>query len=315
MIDQILKQDIFKHQPPVLIDVGASGGIHARWKRIARYAYCVAFDADDREMKFTESSSSGFRKLVTINRIVTDRDEKEIDFFLTESPYCSSALEPDMNALSPWPFQKLFTVERKVKLKAVQLMDALREAGIDRIDWLKIDTQGTDLRIFRSLPKTIQDNVLVAEFEPGILDAYKGEDKLYDVMRYMHDGFFMSAIVVKGVSRLSPGISATFSSMKQRALRAAHRTAPGWAEVTFMNLLNNTDRDARSYQLLYVFALVEGQFGFAAEIAAKGLALKGDQIFEEMRTHALKQVSGLSFRWPFFAVRNRLGRAFDSVFN
>jgi FkbM family methyltransferase len=253
--------------------------------------------------------------LVTINRIVTDREEKEIDFFLTESPFCSSALEPDMTALSAWPFQKLFTVERKVRLKAVQLMDALREAGIDRIDWLKIDTQGTDLRIFRSLPKTIQDNVLVAEFEPGILDAYKGEDKLFDVMNYMHDGFFMSAMEVKGVGRLSPGISTAFSSMKQRALRAAHRTAPGWAEVTFMNLLNSGNRDVRSYQLLFVFALVEGQFGFAAEVAAKGLDQTGEGIFEEMRTFALKQVSGLSFRWPFFAVRNRLNRTFDSVFN
>lgn len=315
MIERILQQDIFKQQPPVLVDVGASGGIHARWKKIARYAHCVAFDADDREMKLTESSSSGFKKLVTINRIVTDREEKEIDFFLTQSPFCSSALEPDMTALSAWPFQRLFTVERKVRLKAVQLMDALREAGVDRVDWLKIDTQGTDLRIFRSLPKEIQECVLVAEFEPGILDAYKGEDKLYDVMSYMHDGFFMSAMEVKGVSRLNPEISDSFSSMKQRALRVAHRTAPGWAEVTFMNLLRSGKRDVRSYQLLYVFALVEGQFGFAAEVAAKGLAQTGEGIFEEMHAHALKRVSGLSFRWPFFAVRNRLGRAFDSAFN
>lgn len=315
MIDRILQQDIFMLQPPVLVDVGASGGIHARWKKIAKYAHCVAFDADDREMKLTESSSAGFRKLVTINRIITDREDEEIDFFLTESPFCSSTLEPDMSALAPWPFQKLFTVERKVRLKAVKLMNALQEASVDYVDWLKIDTQGTDLRIFRSLPKEIQERVLVAEFEPGILDAYKGEDKLYDVMNYMHDGFFMSAMEVKGVGRLSPEISVAFSAMRQRALRVAHRTAPGWAEVTFMNLLNTGKRDVRSYQLLYVFALVEGQFGFAAEVAAKGLAQTGEGIFKEMHTHALKRVAGLSFQWPFFAVRNRVGRAFDSVFN
>jgi FkbM family methyltransferase len=313
MIHRILQQDLFKQRPPVLVDVGASGGIHSRWSKIARYAFCIAFDADDREMKITEDSSAGFRKLITINRIVTDRDESEIDFFLTASPYCSSTLEPDMMALAAWPFQSLFALEKKVRLKAVRLAEALREVGITRVDWLKIDTQGTDLRIYRSLPTEMQRQVLVAEMEPGILDAYKGEDKLHEVMRHMQDGFFMASMEVKGVARIEVGKKIRESAWGQRALRAALRTTPGWAEITYMNLLRD-EKESRSFQLLYVFALLERHFGFAREIARRGKEVTGEPIFGEMETYAEKRISRIRYQWPFFALRNRLNRAFEAIF-
>ena len=49
IIDQILRSEHFRDQPPVLIDIGASGGIHSKWKYIAKYSYCIAFDADDKK--------------------------------------------------------------------------------------------------------------------------------------------------------------------------------------------------------------------------------------------------------------------------
>src|SRR6266850_2998382 len=139
IVDRILQREEFQKRPPVLIDVGASGEIHSKWKKIARYAMCIAFDADDREMSFTEDQSGGFKKLITVNRIVTDQNANEVDFYLTRSPFCSSTLEPDMSKLSKWPFQDLFASEKKIKLKSVKLMDALQNVGVYNIDWLKID--------------------------------------------------------------------------------------------------------------------------------------------------------------------------------
>ena len=53
---------------------------------------------------------------------------------------------------------------------------ALSKAGVDYVDWYKSDSQGTDMSIFDSLPKNISNKILAAEFEPGIIDAYQGED-------------------------------------------------------------------------------------------------------------------------------------------
>lgn len=64
------------------------------------------------------------------------------------------------------------------------MKDVLKSINIDYIDWFKTDTQGTDLRIFASLGDELINKILVAEFEPGIIDAYKGEDKLYKIMEF-----------------------------------------------------------------------------------------------------------------------------------
>ncbi|MBI1770262.1 MAG: FkbM family methyltransferase [Bacteroidetes bacterium] len=315
MIDHILQRNEFQNNPPVLVDIGASGEIHHKWKKIAKYAICIAFDADDREMNFTENISSGFKKLITINRIVTDRIDGEVDFFLTQSPFCSSTLEPDLGKLSKWPFQNLFTVEKKIKLKAVQLVDALKNAGINGIDWLKIDTQGTDLRLFKSLPEIIRNNTLIAEFEPGIIDAYKGEDKLYEVIGFMSkSGFYMSSIDIKGVQRIDQNTIAQFSRLQQRAFRGSHKISPGWGEVCYMNSMENEIMDKRSYLLAYVFALIEKQYGFALEIAEKGAKKTGDVFFNDLKNHALKRISNIQFKWPFFAVKNKLDKVFDAIF-
>ena len=59
---------VFSHQslidkPPVLIDLGASGEIHKKWKAIAKHSICIAFDADTRDFKPTITEGCGWKKL------------------------------------------------------------------------------------------------------------------------------------------------------------------------------------------------------------------------------------------------------------
>src|SRR5450432_1182084 len=112
IIDQIMRSEYFRDQPPVLIDIGASGGLHSKWKYIAKYAYCVAFDADEREFQISEEINKDYKKLIHINRIVTALPSGNANFYLTYSPFCSSLLEPDEEKLSPWLFKPLFEVKK-----------------------------------------------------------------------------------------------------------------------------------------------------------------------------------------------------------
>ena len=206
IIQDILLSDYFNNKPPVLIDIGASGEINAKWKPIASYSACIAFDADDRDFRIEEDMNKGYKKLITVNRIVTADPVNNQTFYLTSSPYCSSLLEPDENKLSPWLFKNLFQVEKITTLPSITIQEALKQAGLSYIDWFKSDTQGTDLRLFKNLPGEIVNGILAAEFEPGIMDAYKGEDKLHMIMQEMdQDDFWLSTMEVKGTQRLNPG--------------------------------------------------------------------------------------------------------------
>ena len=49
----------------------------------------------------------------------------------------------------------------------------------------------------------IIDNIKIAEFEPGIIDAYCGEDKFYDLLKWMNGKkFFLNSLNVEPVYRL-----------------------------------------------------------------------------------------------------------------
>lgn len=314
MIKEILTRKEFIDNPPVLVDVGASGEIHGKWREIAKYSICIAFDADDREMSFKENTNGDFKKLVTINRIVTSENKTQVDFYLTQSPFCSSTLEPDLNKLSHWPFQDLFKVEKCIKLEAVQLSDVLKAMDLNYIDWLKIDTQGTDLRLFKSLPQPIRNKVLAAEFEPGIIDAYKGEDKLYQLIDYMsHSPFFMSDIEVKGVQRISYEAFSKLSGLNKKAVKSAHKISPGWAEVCYLNTMKDSGFDVRSYLLAYVFALVEKQYGFALEIASQGKLKSQDVFFDDLASYAARKLSHMKLSWPLSAIKNRVNKVLDVI--
>ena len=309
IIDTILRSAYFKDQPPVLIDIGASGGIHSKWKTIAKYACCVAFDADEREFQISEEINKDYKKLIHVNRIVTALPSGYTPFYLTQSPFCSSSLEPDEEKLRPWLFKSLFEVKKITSLPAVTLAETLQSAAISYIDWFKVDTQGTDLRLYKSLPDQIRATILLAEFEPGIMDAYKDEDKLYSVMEEMQtQGFWLSSMNIKGTQRLQNSYSAQIGNfLSERIIK----TSPGWAELTYFR--NPGNLSFRSLLLMIVFALLERQYGFALELADKGLQLFQDPFLDVCRKAVLVKIQKEKKKIPLILLKRKINKLFANI--
>jgi hypothetical protein len=286
IIKEVLSSYYFETRPPILIDIGASGEINSKWKIIAKYSVCLCFDADSREFSITENEASGYKKLIKINRIVSSTNSDSSDFYLTSSPYCSSSLEPDADKLTPWFFQPLFKVEQKVELKPITIMGALDQANINYIDWFKTDTQGTDLRLFLTLSKNIQSSILAAEFEPGIIDAYKGEDKLFQIMKELgSENFWLSDLNVKGTKRLNHKFS---DFLGKKSIEGKIRNSPCWAEMTYLR--NSNLDEVRQLLLLLVFALIEKQYGFAIEICEQGILKSNESLFLRSKAHLINSI-------------------------
>lgn len=310
IVKQILESDYLKDQPPVLIDIGASGEINAKWKLIAPYSICIAFDADDRDFRIDEKANTGFKKLININRIVTADKVEGQSFYLTASPYCSSLLQPDTTKLSPWVFKDLFAVEKIANLETITLSEALEQAEITYIDWFKSDTQGTDLRLFKALPPGLTKGISAAEFEPGIMDAYVGEDKLHMVMKEMeNNSFWLSSMEVKGTQRLHQAYAQTIGpAFSKRIIRKS----PCWAEVAYLRQPFATN-NKRQLLLLFLFALLEKQYGFALEVADYGDRLYNESIFRQCRTAMLKQLNTRKWKAPFVILKRQIHKLLSGI--
>lgn len=304
LIDRILSSDEFIKAPPVLIDIGASGAIHKKWKKIAQHAICIAFDADERDFNQSTEEKSRYKKLLIKQKLVSDNPGSSANFYLTKSPHCSSLLEPDMDALQDWAYAPIFSVEKTVQLPTTDLNTTLAEFGIDYIDWYKSDSQGIDLRLFKSIPAEIRDGISIAEFEPGILDAYKNEDKLSGMLGYheTNNQFWLAALEVKGplripTSQLNEIVSNQFL---QKLLGKIGPVAPGWAEMTYCNSFKSSRMQTRrSLMMGWITATLIGQHSFAYTLAAKGQQLFGDDLFKSMKQSSRRKIwsAFISFRY------------------
>lgn len=275
-----MRHSDIRAQPPVLVDVGASGSLPELWRIIAEYSICLAFDADTREFEIKQNPNSKYKKLFLLNRLIAKEDDKEINFFLTESPFCSSTLKPNTNSLKCWAFHRLFAVKEQIKMPSLTITGAMQNCNVSYIDWYKTDTQGTDLSIFNSLPANIKNKILVAEFEPGIIDAYHGEDKLHNIMCYMEDyPYWITKMDIKGSQWICENDFNKLNRFQKFKLGCFIQSAPGWCEISYMNRLCDPDLTKRDYLLGWVFATLHKQHGFALQLSQNGFKKYNDRIF------------------------------------
>ena len=284
LIDEIFQIRELQENPPVLIDIGAASRLHPVWNSIAKHSTCIAFDADEREFSQIEQNNEGFKRLHLFRCIVKD-DDGDSDFYLTKSPHCSSVLPPQHESLQDWAFSELFEVEKKVRLKSRSLKSVMDELNLNHVDWFKTDSQGIDLRLFQSLGERIISTILIADFEPGIIDAYRGEDKLFAVLAFMENHpFWVSDLEIKGTQRLGRDfIEQNTSRMHLLNLKIS----PGWGEISFINTFRSESlRNRRSILLGWIFSTLKGQHGFALEVLRFGKNEVDASLYERLKKHS-----------------------------
>jgi FkbM family methyltransferase len=280
---------------PVLVDVGASGGTPRIWQAIRRHSSYVGFDGDSREIR--EIKAGEFKSSKIINEVVTaDADAREAHFFLTRSPYCSSTLHPNPRVTDNFLSADSFIIERESSARASTLNSVIERLGIDRIDWLKLDTQGCDLRIFESLRPGLREKLLAVDLEPGLRGAYVGEDLFSDVHKKLTaEGYWLSDLKVCGLVRMRKAtlneLASTRPDLDAQTLARCVRPTPGWTECRYLRSLESLAEAAagvREYVLLFVAALMDRQHGFCLDLSVEYERRFGaDETCRSLRAQAL----------------------------
>ena len=306
LIQKILQSPVMQAQPLVLIDIGASGTIHPIWKQLAPFATCIAFDADERDFDPSRSEKKSFKRLLIKNSLVSDTIANDQPFYLTASPHCSSLLKPNAASLAHWSYAPFFEVVKTLHLNTTTIEATLEEFGIDYIDWYKSDSQGIDLRLFKSLPEKIRNGITVAEFEPGIVDAYEGEDKLKDMLQYQEESnaFWLADLKVKGRVRMPAAAIQQLvpNGFLQKVLSQIGPIAPGWAEMIYLNACKSPETQSqRGLMVGWMAATLVGQHGFAYTLAEKGMEIFGDHLFSEMKASSSRKMKGSFFTFKYFS--------------
>lgn len=288
LLDRIFLAPELRAAPPVLVDVGAAGGVAPIWRTIAKYAIGVGFEPDARDAAKLSGENRAFKQWIYCEGLVAPdvKDGAQKKFFLTRSPHCSSLLQPRNDRLQDWSFADYFIIEKMGSVAAVTLHAALAEKGLGGVDWLKCDTQGLDLSLFMSLPEEWRRRTGVVEFEPGLIDAYEGEDKLWRTLQTMEaEPFWICDLEVGRYPRGNNAALADVLGEKNvKWLPRLAGGAPVYTNVRYLRSLGGAGGalDRRGLLLAWVFADLLGQHSHALMVAREGASRFGTEFFDEM---------------------------------
>jgi hypothetical protein len=187
-------------------------------------------------------------------------------------------------------------VEKKNLIDVVELRQVFRDLDINYIDWFKSDTQGTDLRLFKSLESHIQDKTIFVELEPGFIDAYKGEDKISDVLNYIDKTgtFFLLNFRVKGPLRMPNEIFQTIfrSKFSKKIAINGFKYVPGWAEIAYMNKLKIESDSPREFVLAWLFSTLKRHHEIAYMYAYRGSQIfPNEPFFKNLTKYSERQLN------------------------
>lgn len=265
-----------------LVDVGASLEPFPPFRPLLGHATYVGFDPDLREMH-TEASESG-RRIVIDKALVAEPDRTTARFHLTNNPTASSTLRPLDEAAAPYLHAYRYEVVDEAEVEATTLGAALASASLDRADWIKLDTQGTDLRLLESLDEPLLATVMAVDAEPGFDPYYETEDVFGDLHRWMVGrGFWMSDIELTRAVRLRRETFDRHIGARSKVGRMRYeftlKSSPIAAGPRYLRTLASLDKAGAGrddYLRLWACAFFSGNHPYALDVVAECRERHGD---------------------------------------
>ncbi|HTL27818.1 MAG TPA: FkbM family methyltransferase [Tepidisphaeraceae bacterium] len=166
--------------PITLVDIGSSGGIAPAWEAVANLTV-VEFEPDERAP--LRPLRSNVRRVVL--RTPLWECAGEMDFHLAAKQQASSLFRPNQAIFDRYPSPERVEVQQSVRIQVDTLANQLDQAGIDRVDFIKLDAQGAELAILRGAEDLLRRCVIGLEIEVEFLPLYHGQPLFGEVDAYV----------------------------------------------------------------------------------------------------------------------------------
>lgn len=174
--------------PLTFIDVGAMGGIPKKWSALSGVMKVLAFEPDEREFKKLVNSPT----ITYFNYALWERSE-DLKYRIARGAGKSSFYFPNKDFLKQFEDESRHDVIKEEFLPAsrVKSLDAIiKENQISDCDFIKLDTQGSELKILMGGKNEALSKIFGANIEVEFAEIYKGQCLFRDIDAFMADHGF-----------------------------------------------------------------------------------------------------------------------------
>jgi FkbM family methyltransferase len=177
-INKFLKDNNLKI---IYVDVGAREDLSGMWKKMENNLNVIGFESDPVETQLLNKKYP-LRKYYPFGLWSS---KKKKDLYITLDPSSSSLYKPNLirNAL----FKDSYHNFRKISKKISVDCDTIDSVNLKKIDFLKIDTQGSEFEILAGATKLLINNIPLVTCETWTSEIYEKTPLMHKIIELMYD--------------------------------------------------------------------------------------------------------------------------------
>jgi len=182
---KLLKDAIFKkyfnNHPFNLIDIGASGGIVKEWDKLGASANFIGVEPDRGEFDNLTKSQLSKGNVKYLDTLLYKKSMQSLNFHLFDTQTCSSIFKPNKELLTKFGKADTWTVAESIMLPTDTLDNQLEEHKVYDVDFIKLDTQGSELFILEGASEILKSAVIGLFVEVEFAPVYENQPLFSDV--------------------------------------------------------------------------------------------------------------------------------------
>jgi FkbM family methyltransferase len=174
--------------PLVIVDVGCRWGFADAFPLDASDLKVFGFDPDTEECERLRARYEGQQVEIVPLGLAGHPGTRTLHF--TRQPACSSLLKPIESLTRDYPALHCAQEERRMEVKTTTLDLWSKDIGLGWVDYVKIDTQGTELEILKGGERLLP-GVRALEIEVEFNPIYEGQPLYADIDHYLRQRGFV----------------------------------------------------------------------------------------------------------------------------
>lgn len=283
-----------------ICDVGAAGGIQSRWQGIDKL-FIVGFEPDVRE--FNNLPKLENQKWFNIG---LNHSKGIFPLYITGYQTNVSLYKPNRKFIDELCFNESdFDIENEINVPCDTLDNVLNSDQL-LLDYIKIDTQGSELDILKGATNSLNNDIFAVEVEVEFNELYQNQPFFADVDIFLRDrGYILmdigNMLHVKGRNTIGVGGSKSILISGDALYFKSFDNVVDIIKRGGFDKLNN----------IVAICLVYGYSDYAIEICIR---LQRDNILNEVRLEELiqklKRIRLKSYYIPDFIFKSYFYKAF-----
>jgi FkbM family methyltransferase len=177
--------ETFERYPLVLVDVGARGGPRSHWTPARRHLRFLGFEPDPREFARLSGITAAAKTSDRYFNTALHNRRGTVRLHVARDGGLSSIFRPNREFIDTFPDASRFDTLETIDVPTDTLDDVLAAGGIGDVDFVKADTQGSELYVLEGGAGLLERAVIGVEVEVEFAPIYTDQPLFADVDRLL----------------------------------------------------------------------------------------------------------------------------------